>query len=168
MSNSNKARKPKLDLIEEHEFNPLLTLQQDLNTTMTHFYDLFEPGHYNADHFENIKLSPAMDLVECKHEFRIEVEMPGLDESNIKVSIDNNNLTVIGEKSFSKRDRSKTFIDREIKYGRYERNISLPQTADLEKVTASFNKGMLWITIPKKDNKKCCRRDVKIRRGNEK
>jgi HSP20 family protein len=167
MSNSQRATKPRFDLIEQ-EFDPLRTLQQDLNKTMTHFYDLFEPGNFNVEHFENIKLSPAMDLIESEYNFKVEVEMPGLDEKNIKVTVSDNTLTVIGEKSLSSCEDTKNFIDREIRYGRYERSISLPQTADLEKVSASFKKGMLWVTIPKRNTKKTCVTNVKITRCDNK
>ncbi|MDP3706407.1 MAG: Hsp20/alpha crystallin family protein [Legionellaceae bacterium] len=163
MASTQKPNKTNLPInFMGNEFNPLLTLQHDLSKTMSHFYDLFEPKHFNMDHFENIKLSPCMDLVETKDHFKIEVEMPGLDEKNIKVSICDNMLSICGEKSLSKKDLSKNYIDREIRYGRYERSISLPQTADWEHVSATFKKGMLWITIPKKASKKSSSRDVKI------
>ncbi|OGV35918.1 MAG: hypothetical protein A3E88_08205 [Legionellales bacterium RIFCSPHIGHO2_12_FULL_35_11] len=161
MSNSHKVIKHKPELTEQ-EFSPLLTLQQDLNKTMTHFYDLFEPNSFNVGHFENIKLSPPMDVVETKYNFKIEVEMPGLDEKNIKVTIHDNVLSIIGEKSFSKNEIDKNFIDREIKYGRYERSLTLPKTADLDHVSANFSKGILCVTLPKLTTKKCKTKDIKI------
>lgn len=169
MASIQKTNKSNLPIdVMGHELNPLLTLQHDLSKTMSHFYDLFEPKHFNIEHFENIKLSPCMDLVENKDHFKIEVEMPGLDEKDIKVSICDNLLTIVGEKSLSKKDVKKNFIDREIRYGRYERSISLPQTADWNHVSASFKKGMLWIMIPKISSKKSCSRDVKVCRMDDK
>lgn len=158
-----KGNKQQHVLAHEHH-DPLWALQQDLNKTMGHFYDLFDAKHFSLDHFENLKLSPCMDLAETKNCYKIEIEMPGLDEKDIHITIDDNLLTVIGEKTVSKKDEASTFIDREIKYGRYERCITLPKHADLEKVSANFKKGMLWITIPKVVGKKCSSRQVNITR----
>ncbi len=163
MANVHKISKIKGDnhtLLQS--FDPLLTLQHDLSKTMSHFYDLFEPKQTILGHFEDLKLSPLMDFVEMKDHFRLEVEMPGLNEKDIRVTIHDNLLTIIGEKSVSKKDANKNFIDREIRYGSYERTIALPQTADWDHISASFKKGMLWVTIPKKASKKRGARDVKI------
>lgn len=130
--------------------NPFLRLQQEVNHAMSDFYDLFEPLNANLERFEHIKLSPALDIVEDKESFKIEAEMPGMSEEDVKVTFNENRLTIEGEKTLSKKDEKKNFVSREITYGRYERTVSLPLTADVEKATASFKKGMLWVTIPKK------------------
>ncbi len=160
MKHSNRAVKTKDNHLNQ-EINPLLTLQQDLNKTMSHFYDLFEPANFGLEHLENLSISPSMDIVETKQCFRIEVEMPGIDEKNIKVSIDDNNLTISGEKIQSKTE-TRHYIDREIRYGCYERSITLPKSADWEHVSATFDNGILCVTIPKIHGKKSCRKDVKV------
>ena len=160
MKNSNRAVKRKEEDIDQ-EFNPLLTLQEDLNKTMTHFYDLFEPANYNLDHFDDLQMSPKLDIIETQKEFCVEVEMPGLDEKNIKVTVDDNTLTIFGEKLRTKHSNSR-FVDREIKYGRYERSISLPKGADWEHVTANFENGILTVLIPKIHARKCNPKAVKI------
>lgn len=91
--------------------------------------------------------------------------MPGMDEKDVTVSLKDNLLTVHGEKSISKKDERKNYIAREISYGRYERSITLPQSADGEKVSASFKKGMLWVTIPKKADSKGNGRQIKIEKA---
>ena len=106
-----------------------------------------------------------MDLVEDKDCFKLEVEMPGLDENNIKLTLNNNLLTISGEKSISRKDQDKNYIAREITYGRYERSITLPQSADLSRITASFKKGMLWVNIPKKIGSCGKEQQIKIQRA---
>ena len=91
--------------------------------------------------------------------------MPGMDEKDVTVSLKDNLLTIHGEKSTSKKDERKNYIAREISYGRYERSITLPQAADGEKVSASFKKGMLWVTIPKKAGSKGNGRQIKIEKA---
>ncbi|PWY54359.1 Hsp20/alpha crystallin family protein [Legionella qingyii] len=134
----------------ENVISPFLRLQQEVNHAMNDFYDLFEPMSTDLKKFENIKLSPALDIIEDQEFFKIEAEMPGMSEKDITVTFNDNKLTIEGEKSTSKKDEKKNFVSREITYGRYERTVSLPLTADVDKATASFKKGMLWVTIPKK------------------
>ncbi|HAT8179961.1 TPA: Hsp20 family protein [Legionella pneumophila] len=146
--------------------SPFLRLQQEVNHAMSDFYNLFDPQRSaNLEQFEHISLTPSLDIVEDKDSFKIEAEMPGLGEEDIKVSFCENRLTIEGEKSTSKKDENKNYISREISYGRYERTISLPLSADVDKATASFKKGMLWITIPKKTKTKEDVKTIKIEKA---
>lgn len=130
--------------------NHFLSLQNELDNFMTNFNRWFEPFNFPRENFEDLSLLPAVDIVDDKDEVKIEVEMPGMGEEDIKVSINNGLLTIKGEKSTSTKDKTKNYMSREIKYGFCERNIPLPSGIDADKVKASFKKGMLWITIPKK------------------
>lgn len=146
--------------------NPFLGLQQEVSRAMNDFYDLFEPHRASlVERLENLKLSPAMDIVEDKDSFKIEIEMPGMGEEDIKVSVSENMLTIEGEKTTSKKDEKKNYVSREICYGRYERSIALPQTADIDKASASFKKGMLWVTIPKKAGSKSSSRKINVEKA---
>lgn len=103
-----------------------------------------------------------MDVVEDKDHFSIQLEMPGMDEKDIHLSITDNVLTISGEKSTSKKNKNKKYVSREISYGKYERSISLPSSVDVDKVKANFKKGMLWIQLPKKEETIGGARDIKI------
>lgn len=140
--------------LSQQLINPFMSIQKEVDRALHSFYDIFEHKPFDLMKFENLHLAPAMDLVEDAQCFKVEVEMPGMDESDISVSIHENMLTIRGEKSTSRKDEHKNYIAREINYGRYERTIALPQSADGDKATASFKKGMLWITIPKKAGRK--------------
>lgn len=129
---------------------PFTSIQKEMDRALHGFYDLFESKPFTSHKFENLHLAPAMDLIEDEKCYKLEIEMPGMDESDIKISINNNLLTIRGEKSTSRKDAKKNYIAREINYGSYLRCISLPQMADANKIKASFRKGMLWIVIPKK------------------
>lgn len=142
--------------------HPFLTIQREVDKALHGFYDLFEHKPFNLTEIENTKLAPLMDLAENKDSYKIELEMPGLDEEDITVSLHENVLTICGEKTTSKKNQRKNYLSREINYGRYERNISLPLSADGSKAVASFKKGMLWITIPKKQAKIGSKRKIKI------
>lgn len=142
--------------------NPLLKLQQEVNHAMNDFYHLFEPISTGLGKFEKILISPPLDLVEDKECYKLEVEMPGMGIEDIQVSCDGNKIIIQGEKSTSKKDEKKNFISREICYGRYDRSIALPLAADVERATASFKKGMLWVTIPKKSGSKSICKKLKV------
>lgn len=145
--------------------NPFLTIQKEVDKALNGFYDLFESKPFNLKEFESLNLAPLMDLIEDENSYKLEVEMPGMDEKDITVSLKDNLLTIQGEKSTSKKNERKNYIAREINYGRYERSITLPQAADGDKVSASFKKGMLWVTIPKKAGSKGNGHQIKIEKA---
>jgi HSP20 family protein len=145
--------------------SPFLTIQKEVDKAMNGFYDLFETKPFDLEGFENLSLSPSMDLVEDENSYKLEVEMPGMDEKDITVSLNDNLLTIQGEKSTSKKNERKNYRAREIHYGRYERCITLPQAADGNKISASFKKGMLWITIPKREGSKENGHQIKIEKA---
>lgn len=132
-----------------NQMSPFVSLHNELNKVFSNFNNLFQKFDFSRDDFESVPLFPAMDIVNDKEHIKIEIEMPGMGEDDIKVTINNGILNVKGEKTTSKQDKDKSYVSREIKYGMYERNIPLPEGIDAEKATASFKKGMLWVNIPK-------------------
>lgn len=142
--------------------NPFFKLQNEVNHAMSDFYDLFQPLSANLEKFEHMMLTPALDVIEDAKSFKIEAEMPGMSEEDITIYFSNNRLTIEGEKTTAKKDSKKNFVNREISYGHYERSIALPDTADVNKATASFKKGMLWVLIPKKLGLKASKKTIKI------
>ncbi len=152
----------------ERTQNPFLSLQNEVDGAFRDFYDFYDflsPTKFNFDQFEKLNLSPSMDVVEDTDHFRVQLEMPGMDEKDIKVSFADNILTISGEKSTSKKNEDKKYISREINYGKYERSISLPITIDADKAKATFKKGMLWIELPKKATTEAGARDIKIEKA---
>lgn len=127
--------------------SPFFDFQQEFDNVFKKFYQALPLA---VKDFNNLNISPAMDIVEDDKNFKVETEMPGVDEKDIKVSIDNGILTIRASKEVSKKNEQKDYIMREISYGSYERNIALPDNADIDKAESTFKKGMLWVTIPKK------------------
>lgn len=146
--NSEKTKKNISNADNQH--NPFELLKSALGSAMSGFYELFEPFNPPAGRLVNVLLSPAIDIVDSEDEFKIEVEMPGMDIGDVSVTFNDNILTIKGEKNTSKQDKCKNYKIREINYGRYERSVLLPDTVDVNKAKASFKKGMLWVVIPKK------------------
>lgn len=146
-----------------HGDNPFFHIQSALDRAMEDFYGSFISG-FPTLKFEDLSIHPSIDIVEDKNTLKIEVELPGVGESDVKVSISDGILTIEGEKSISKqdKDKEKSYVMREIGYGYYKRSISLPEYVDTDKAKASFKKGMLWVEIPKKAAAKGQPRELKV------
>lgn len=151
----------------EHQIKPFLGLHRTIDEAIDNFYNLFETGGLglDLDRFENRSLFPAMDITETDDSFTVEVEMPGMGEEDVKITINEDRLDIHGEKSTSQKHKDKKYRSREITYGCYDRSIALPPSVDASKATATFKKGMLWVKIPKKSEKKNHSRELKIEKA---
>ena len=95
--------------------------------------------------------APRMDVTETETEYRIEVELPGLEEKDIKVTLENGVLAISGERREERKeeDEKRGFRHRESFRGCFERALVLPEDADEKGVTAGYKNGVLSVTIPK-------------------
>lgn len=164
MKSLNKWKTP-TSLTTNRYRNPFLSLQQEINNAMDSFYNLFDSPFSYSSELEKLTINPSIDIVEDEKNFKIEIEMPGVGEEDIKVMINNNILSIQAKKKISKKDSGINYISREIGYGTYEKNISLPDYIDADKATASFKKGMLWVSFPKKSDKMGSHKELKIEKG---
>ncbi|MDI6701069.1 MAG: Hsp20/alpha crystallin family protein [bacterium] len=98
--------------------------------------------------------TPSMDISETDKEFFVTVELPGLKKEDINLSIDNNVLTIEGERKSEKEEKGKTFHRIERSYGKFYRSVTLPKKVDEDNIKASFKDGLLNITIPKVEKEK--------------
>ncbi|KTD14491.1 small heat shock protein [Legionella gratiana] len=147
----------------EHSSSPFLRLQNEVDRLFGEFSDFFSPIRFKGwEQFEHLNLAPSMDVIEDDDHYSVQLEMPGMDEKDIHVSIADNVLTITGEKSLSRKNENKKYVSREISYGKYERSISLPSTVNIDKAKATFKKGMLWIQLPKKEETKGGTRGIKV------
>ena len=94
--------------------------------------------------------APAVDVVETEKSYEITVELPGLDEKNVEVKVANGGLTINGEKQEEKEEKKKDYYLHERHFGSFERSFQIPEGVDVDKIEASFKKGVLNVTLPKK------------------
>ena len=92
---------------------------------------------------------PAVDIVEHDKEYEITAELPGMDESNIDVSLSNGMLMLKGEKKEEKEEKRKDYYCSERRYGSFQRSFQLPEGVDADKIDAKFQKGVLTLILPK-------------------
>ncbi len=96
------------------------------------------------------KTTPAVDITESEKAYELTAELPGMDEKNIDVKVANGNLIIKGEKQEEKEEKKKDYYMRERNFGSLERRFELPDNVDADKIEASFKKGVLTLTLPKK------------------
>src|SRR5437870_13238260 len=94
--------------------------------------------------------APAVDVYEDEHNVTLKIEVPGIDEKDIDVRVENNTLTVHGERKFEKEEKEENYRRIERQYGSFIRSFTLPNTVDPNNVQANYEKGVLKIKLAKK------------------
>ena len=97
---------------------------------------------------------PAMDLVETEDHFVLRADLPGLSEDDIKIELEDRTLTVSGERKAEHESTADGRYRVERAFGSFSRSLTLPQGVDGEAVTASFDRGVLEVSIPKPEARK--------------
>jgi HSP20 family protein len=98
--------------------------------------------------------TPAVNIIEGKDEYRIEVAAPGLNKEDFKVNLENNELTISANKEVKKEEKEETFTRREFGYSTFCRTFTLPDTVKGESIKAEHKDGILTIHVPKKEEAK--------------
>ena len=125
------------------EVSPFLTLHREMNRL---FDDAF--NNFGAPSvLGRMPAWPSVEVVQSDKDVRISAELPGLDEKDVEVLVDNDVLILRGEKRSETEDQERRFSERT--YGRFERVIPLPFAVEEDKAEASFNNGVLTVTLPK-------------------
>jgi HSP20 family protein len=93
--------------------------------------------------------APTMDVRETDDHFEVSVDLPGLEPGDVSVTFEDGVLTISGKREISTERSDETYHRIERSYGSFARSLRLPRTADGEKIEASFDKGVLTVTVPK-------------------
>jgi HSP20 family protein len=104
--------------------------------------------------------APRMDMSETEKEFVIRADLPGINKGDVRVEVEDNELTIRGERKEMKREESENFLRVERSFGSFYRSITLPKAAKTDEVAAEFKNGELIVRVPKAEE--TARRNVKI------
>lgn len=107
--------------------------------------------------------SPIVDISEKDNKIVINAEIPGVDKKDIKLTLQDNILTIEGEKKNEKHEKNKNYFKSERRYGSFKRSFTLPENVDSEKVDAKFENGILEITLKKEEIEKPKERVIKLK-----
>lgn len=125
-------------------FDPLANLRlfEDAFTRM-----LSEPQ-------DNRPWSPAVDIYETENELVLKADLPDVDQKDIDVRVENQTLTIAGERKFEKKESDKGYHRIERSYGSFVRSFAVPNSFDTEAIGAEYKNGVLSVTLPKKETAK--------------
>jgi HSP20 family protein len=98
--------------------------------------------------------SPSVDIFETEGDIVVKAELPGMDRKDITLHLENNVLTLRGERKFEKETKEENYHRIERSYGNFSRSFSIPTTVDEEKIRADYKDGVLKIILPKKEQAK--------------
>jgi HSP20 family protein len=98
--------------------------------------------------------APPMDLVEAEDHFQLKADLPGLGEGDVSLEVQDNVLTISGERKSENEQRQKGWYRVERSFGRFSRSLTLPEGVDADGIKASFDKGVLEVSIPKPEERK--------------
>ena len=135
---------------QSDEASPFLTLHREMNRLFDDVFNRFDTGLPSA--FGRMpgwsgRSWPSLEVTASDHEVRVSAELPGMEEKDIELLVDEDVLTVRGEKKAETEDKERRFSERF--YGRFERVVPLPFAVEEDKAEASFQNGVLTVTLPK-------------------
>ena len=143
-------------------FREFSTLQDRMNRLFRESY-----GPEGRDEsLTTSQFAPPVDVYEDEHNVVLKVEVPGIDEKDIDVRVENNVLTVHGERKVEKEEKEENFRRIERQYGSFTRTFTVPSTVDAERIQADYDKGILKIVLPKKAEAKP--KSIKVNVGSQK
>jgi len=151
-----------MNIVRWDPFRDQIILQERMNRL---FGEAFSPIT-EKNELKGGSWNPSVDIYEIDNELILTAEIPGLDEKDIEIQIEDNNLSIKGEKQFATETKEENYRRVERSYGSFCRSFSLPGHIDQEKIKADHENGVLKITMPKKKELKP--KTVKIVKAGEK
>ena len=137
-------------IVRWEPFRELATLQNEVNRLFNSAFDAPTPSNGGAAR----RWMPAMDLVETGDHFVLRADLPGMGEDDVKIEFEDGTLTVSGERKSEHESKGEGYHRVERAFGAFSRSLTLPQGVDPEAVSASFDRGVLEVHIPKPEERK--------------
>ncbi len=149
--------------VRRGEQDPFRDFQKEMNRLFDDFFQDFPLAPRWADRgLSSAAFDPRVDVSETDKEVKVSAELPGMDEKDITVEMDDAAITVRGEKKVETEDKGKNWYSREQSYGSFHRVIPLPASVQADKAKAKFKKGVLTIKVPKREEEQAKRKAITI------
>jgi HSP20 family protein len=129
----------------------LSSLQNEMNRLFNTFFDTPTPGGNGGSVRRWI---PSMDLVETEEHFVLRADLPGLSEEDVSIELEDNVLTVSGERKAEHEEKKEGFYRVERSFGQFRRSLTLPDGVNPDAIAATFDRGVLEVRIPKPEERK--------------
>ncbi len=135
--------------------NTLRDLQREVDDIFDRFFD-----RGSGDQDTSAVWSPRTDLMETGNVYRIRLDLPGMTKDDITINLQNNTLTVRGERTSEQTDENEEYVRVERAFGTFHRTFALPDAVDAANIEASYDDGVLTINVPKTEDS--TRRQIEI------
>lgn len=152
-------------LIRWEPAREISSLQQEMNRLFNTFFDVPAGGATTGGNGGARRWVPAMDLVETDEHFVLRADLPGMSHDDVDLSLEDNVLTLSGERKSEHEERGEGFYRVERASGAFSRSLTLPEGVDGDAIQATFDKGVLEVRIPKPEQRKP--RKLQIQVGEE-
>lgn len=146
-----------MSIVRYDPFRELRTLNDEMNR----LFSISVPRSFEDEGFARGAWNPSVDIYENKDQLVLEAELPGMKREDFELTIENNVITLRGERKFEKKEESDNYHRVERAYGSFSRSFTLPQTVQTENVTADFKNGVLRVTLHKREEVKARRIEIK-------
>ena len=145
-----------MSIVRYDPFRDLRTLQEEVNRL---FSANLTPG-FGGEGIGRGAWNPSVDIYENKDHIVLEAELPGMNREDFELSVENNVITLRGERRFEKKDETDNYHRVERSYGSFTRSFTLPQTVSAEGATAEYRNGVLRVTLAKREDAKARRIEI--------
>jgi HSP20 family protein len=142
-------------------FDPFRNFEERMRRFFGEGYDPF--GRFGEESWSLATWAPACDIYETENEIVVKAELPEVKKEDVKVSVENNILTIHGERKISEETKRENYHRLERSYGEFTRSFTLPSFVDTGKINAEFKDGMLRVTMPKREEAKPKQVEVKVK-----
>ena len=147
-----------MDLVPWKPFGEVSSLRKEMDNLWSNFLgETSSPGSVSQEWM------PSVDISEVKDKLVVKAELPGLDVKDVSVTLSGDMLTIKGEKKQKKEKKDEHYYCSERYYGSFQRSIRLPADIKADKIDASFEKGILQVTLPKTEEGKKKEIEIKVK-----
>jgi HSP20 family protein len=142
-------------------FDPFRNFEERIRRFFGETVDPF--GKVEGENWSAAIWSPACDIYETEHEIVVKTELPEVKKEDIRISVDNNVITIHGERKFSEETKRENYHRLERSYGEFTRSFTLPNFIETGKINADFKEGILRVTLPKREEAKPKQVEVNVK-----
>lgn len=140
----------------------MIKMEKGFNSLLNRFFGKFDSDKNMDEYLTSASWSPLSDIVETKDSYLVNLDIPGVDKKDIKISYENGRLTVCGERKEEKEKKETNYYSVERNYGKYYRSFNLPKQIKHDLIDAELKNGSLKITVPKSEEVKEKQIEIKV------
>ena len=153
-----------MTIVRWEPLRELSSLQNEMNRLFNTVFDA--PSASAGNGGQTRRWVPAMDLLETADHFVLRADLPGMRQEDVAIELEDNVLTISGERKAEHEDRQEGYYRVERAFGGFSRSLTLPRGIDASAVTADFNDGVLEVRIPKPEERKPHKISIGVGGGN--